>query len=133
MVSHRLSPEEKAQRLAEKRLAERWTLEEAVSFIHDLQAFLLAENVPYYLGLTGSVLYGEMRSSAKDVDIIAYPTTASEPDEDKFKNALCRFGLKMTYSREFIARMWRTSGSRDTKHVEGWHFGRKRVDIFFLK
>lgn len=60
----------------------RWTLDEAVTFLHDLQAHLRTNKVPYYVGLSGSVLYGETRTSEKDIDVVVYPSNARRPDEE---------------------------------------------------
>lgn len=127
-----MTPEEKAERLRERRAAKRWTLEEAIVFLHDLQEHLREKNVPYFVGLSGSVLYGETRSSDKDIDVIVYPRDSTKPDEAALKTAFVSFGLKMYFPREFIVKMWRKAGSEDTKHVEGWYFGYKRIDMFFL-
>ncbi len=110
-----------------------WTLEQAVTFIHELQTCFLHDSVPYYVGLTGSVLYGASRSSEKDLDIILYPTSSREPDEQGVKAALRRFGLTLLYDRDIVMKRWMQLKSTDEKHVEVWSLGKKRVDIFFLK
>lgn len=117
----------------ERRDRRRWTLDAAVTFLHDLQAMLLRDGIPFYVGLTGSVLYGSTRSSSKDLDIICYPTSTQKSDLHALKEALQAFGLRLLYDRDIVTARWRRLGSDDTKHIEVWALGPKRVDIFFLQ
>lgn len=36
------------------------------------------------------------------------------------------------FDEKFVKKMWRKVGSDDSKHVEGWYLGHKRIDVFFL-
>jgi predicted nucleotidyltransferase len=85
----------------------------------------------FSLGLTGSVLTkGE---SNKDLDLIIYPMEKTgRVDLSPAYEVLFAFGFARHMDRERVAAEWAKKDSQDTKHVEVWTLGGKRVDIFFL-
>lgn len=101
----------------------RWTLTEALSFVRLLEGYLTT----YHVAITGGVLFRGY--SDQDLDLLIYPhTTASE--QIPLRHLLERFGLKRRLDCEFIHREWRRNGSEDTKYIEVYYYGRKRIDIF---
>lgn len=107
-----------------------WTLEDALTFFRALWVAL--EPVGYHVGLTGGVLLrGE---SKKDLDVLIYPRcTHDSPDIEAVKRTFTNFGMEPYFDRAFITERWRAAGSLDEKHVEGWTYAGKRVDIFFVR
>lgn len=112
-----------------------WKLEDdAIFFVRYIREELL--KVGWAVALGGSVLYaGE---SNKDIDLVLFPLGtedgmhASKPIAD-VRACLEAWGLTMRASEETVKRQWLEEfGSRDTKHVEIWEFGGRRVDLFFL-
>jgi predicted nucleotidyltransferase len=108
-----------------------WTLDEAATFCHDLLPAVKA--VGYYVGVTGSVLYGDARASSHDLDLIIYPTSTVHSNADALTAALTAHGMRRLYDVDVVQARWRKLGSDDEKHVEVWAWGRKRVDLFFLR
>ncbi len=113
--------------------ARTWTLETAIPFIKDLRRQL--KPIGFSVGLTGSVLTHGV--STKDLDIIVFPDSTRHPLRSqgllKLNTALEKLGLKLRWDMERVHAAWRKQGSDDTKHVEVWDYGARRVDIFFLE
>lgn len=84
----------------------------------------------YYVALAGSVLTRGI--SNKDLDVVVYPESAPAHTHEKLRSHLEAFGLKLQVPVESVHRRWRKLGSSDTKHVEVWFHGQRRVDIFTL-
>lgn len=107
-----------------------WTLAETATFVQALAPTLAASG--FGVGVTGSVL--TKGQSQHDLDIIVYPlqSTAST-DIAKAKLALVEAGMACHLGADVLKRVWRKKGSLDEKEVEVWRFGKKRVDVFFLK
>lgn len=85
------------------------------------------------VGLCGSVL--KNGTSSKDLDIILFPlSTAKTPSYAKVYDTLTTFGWHQWLNADRIHHYWRSLGSDDMKHVEGWKdpLGR-RIDVFFLR
>lgn len=111
-----------------------WTLDEARSFISTVQELIFP--LGHYVALTGSVLFeGE---SKKDLDLIIYPAdTTKSLDAAEVRKALVGLGMRLRGDFAFIrmarkrSRDSRRLESLDTKEVEFWTWGEKRVDIFW--
>jgi hypothetical protein len=105
-----------------------WTLIEALDFIRRLEPFV--EPAGYHVGLLGSVLL--KGDSEKDLDVLLYPHDMAQQDHARLQQALLAADLCPLLSVANIHDIWRRKGSNDTKRVESWLFGRKRVDLFLL-
>lgn len=111
-----------------------WTRHEAFHFLGLLREDLA--KVGYAVALAGSILY--RGTSEKDLDVVIFPLGGIEPpspnpDLTALREALNDFGLTMRLDHEATMQTWRAIGSQDTKHVEVWDFGDRRVDLFFLR
>ena len=106
-----------------------WTIEEALAFIRDLQ--VVVKPTGFNLGLLGSVLYNGR--SRHDLDLVVFPSHSEYLAYTDLEEVLVLFGLKRVADCEKVHQVWRKFGSSDTKHVEVWSWGKKRVDLFFLK
>lgn len=106
-----------------------WTREEAIDLCIKLDAVLNFHG--FHCGLIGSVL--TKGTSTDDLDLIIFPHNTSEYMLKGAYEALQTFGMKRVLTRASIAHSWHREGSLDTKHVELWEFGRKRVDLFFMR
>jgi hypothetical protein len=104
-----------------------WSLVDALDLIHKLWPKLQPH---YYIGLTGSVL--REGQSPNDLDLIVYPASTQRGDKDFVARVLREAGLQRRVTVEYVHLRWRKKGSDDTKHVEVWEYGGKKVDIFFL-
>jgi hypothetical protein len=106
-----------------------WAIHEALEFVRMLEAHLAP--VGFHATIAGSVLHkGE---SPNDLDVILFPHDTGSIDMPKVFEALEEAGLKPKHSRAAVARAWERQESADTKHVEVWTFGERRVDLFFLR
>lgn len=105
-----------------------WTLEEAFNLISTLKQPLYEAG--WAIGLTGSIITNY--KSSKDLDIILFPKDCSNINHEKFREVLRKEGLVIKWTRSDIVKFWSRKSSKDTKHVEVWYFGDKRVDIFVL-
>jgi hypothetical protein len=106
-----------------------WTIEEGVDFCRRLNAHL--EPIGYGVALTGSVLF--KGKSHKDIDLIVFPLSTAKMDEALLRHTIMNFGIRPWIPMEELHELWRKKGSEDTKHVEIWRFGIRRIDLFFLK
>jgi hypothetical protein len=106
-----------------------WTLDEGLQLLRTLRPAVL--RVGFTVALGGSLAYKGF--SEKDADIIIFPMSADKIDFEALYSVLNEFGLKQVYDREQVVARWRAIGSTDTKHVEVWSYGDKRVDFLFLR
>ena len=106
-----------------------WSLAEGESFCRELYKFLAP--IGYSVAITGSVLF--KGKSFKDLDLIIYPLSTARVDVQQLRNALKEAGLRIWMEVDEVHEAWLKKGSNDTKHVEVWRFGVRRVDLFFLK
>ncbi len=106
-----------------------WTLHEGVDLCRLLNTHLAP--VGYCVALTGSVLL--KGKSYNDVDLVVYPLNTQKIDLDILRGALRLFGIKPWVSVEQVTDAWRKKGSDDTKHVEVWRSGVRRIDLFILQ
>lgn len=111
-----------------------WTLAEALPFVKSLREALIP--IGFGVGLTGSLLY--RGTSEKDIDIVLYPLGHPEPpkeiiDLSSLYCALDALGMSCYMDRAATTQTWRDIGSQDTKHVEIWSHGGRRVDLMILR
>jgi hypothetical protein len=106
-----------------------WNIDEGLHLLRTLRPALLKAG--WAVGLGGSLAY--KGSSEKDADIIVFPMSSDKVDFEALYSVLNEFGLKQLYNREQVVARWRAIGSTDTKHVEIWSYGSKRVDFLFLR
>jgi DNA polymerase/3'-5' exonuclease PolX len=102
-----------------------WTIEEAIKFSSELEEHL---GGVYHVALAGSVL--TKGTSSKDIDVIIFPHTNGEGRLDDIRERLTSFEMILKVDHEKVKEKWREGGSKDTKMVEIWKYGKKRVDIF---
>ncbi len=105
----------------------RTTLEEILPLVKQIDMIL---GDRYHVALGGSML--TEGSSTKDMDLFIYPHTtelASLEEVHSYLKALP--GMKKVFSTRFVHRQWRKQGSKDTKAVEVWVWGKLRIDIFY--
>lgn len=107
-----------------------WTLELGVNFVRDLN--VATELVGFHCALCGSVLHkGE---SSKDLDLVIFPMSTAKVDLEALQQCLKDQGLKLKFSRAFIASIWERKGRLDQKNVDAWELpDGRRVDIFHLR
>lgn len=105
-----------------------WALTEAAAFCAKLDRFM--QPTGFAIGLTGSVL--TKGRSRKDLDLIVYPMHSQYVDLKFLHEQLRAFGLKSQLSAAEVRKLWLAKGSIDTKHVEVWRHGTRRIDIFIL-
>lgn len=106
-----------------------WTLNEGVDLCGRLNRRLVTAG--YSVALAGSVLF--TGKSTKDLDLVIFPLTSNSLNLDAVRTTLTEFGLRLYVTMEKVHERWRELGSEDTKHVEVWRLGRRRIDLFFLK
>ena len=106
-----------------------WTLNEALYFCQAFSKHM--GDLGYGVALTGSVL--TQSRSLNDLDLVVFPLSTVKHDLAVLHEGLKQFGLDLLVSVEHVHAEWRKVGSADEKHVEKWRFGRKRIDLFFLK
>lgn len=110
-----------------------WNLGQGISFINKLLPAM--NKAGFYLGLTGSVLFGG--ESRKDLDILVYPTNKSKCDFDLARAVLKEAGLTCLCTFPEIQEIRKKRGTtqvpEDLKLVEAWKtkYG-QRVDFFFV-
>jgi hypothetical protein len=105
-----------------------WTLDEGLQLLRTLRPEVLKAGWAPALG--GSLAY--KGSSEKDADIILFPMSADKVNFEALYSVLNEFGLKRVYDKDQMIASWRERGSTDTKHVEVWTLGTKRVDFIIL-
>lgn len=106
-----------------------WVIEEGIDFCRRLNKHLTP--IGYVVALTGSVLI--KGKSYKDLDLVVFPLSTVKTDELLLRHTLMNFGIRPWIPVEEVHERWRKLGSEDTKHVEIWRFGIRRIDLFFLK
>jgi len=106
-----------------------WSVEEGIALCRKLHKLLLP--IGYSVALTGSVLF--KGKSHKDLDLVVFPCSTANTNESLLRHTLMNFGIRPWIPMEEVHAAWRKKGSDDTKHVEVWRFGIRRIDLFFLK
>lgn len=106
-----------------------WSLAEGITLCRRLQRRL--EPAGFAVAITGSVLF--KGKSYKDLDLVIYPLSTAHVEMHKLYEALRLVGLTPWVPADTVHARWRRLGSKDTKHVEVWRFGVRRVDLFILK
>jgi len=106
-----------------------WTLAEGVHLCRRLERRLTPAG--FAIALTGSILL--KGKSYKDLDLVVYPLSTKSVQIPLCYEALRLVGLLPLVPVERVHARWRKLGSEDTKHVEVWCLGRRRIDIFILK
>jgi hypothetical protein len=106
-----------------------WTLAEGADLCKRLSLNL--KPIGYAIAITGSVL--TKGKSHKDLDLVVFPLSTERLDAELLRKTLMDFGLRPWIPMEEVHERWRKLGSDDTKHVEIWRSGIRRIDLFFLK
>ncbi len=105
---------------------EKWELQDALVVVRELQKVIT--KVGWSVCLHGSVLY--KGASDKDLDLLLFPHNSSLADIQALYTALKGFAMKQCLTKEEVHNEWRKIGSTDTKWVEIWKYGNKRIDLF---
>ena len=105
-----------------------WTAARARLVIRDIEAELSPAG--WHVALAGSVL--TRGYSEHDLDLIVYPHCKPRKNIVGLRAALARYGLTPYASRTKVTKGWRLGGSLDTKWVEVWMLGARRVDVIVL-
>lgn len=101
-----------------------WTLGSAHAFLQELE---MQFGNRYHVALTGGVLLrGE---SWHDLDIIVYPHTTAQCSHDEIRDGLVRVGCQLFRDTDAMRAGWSANGRGDTKHVEVWTHGARRIDV----
>lgn len=101
-----------------------WTRPSAIALLVKLEA-ALAPN--YHVALAGGVLL--RGKSSHDLDVVVFPHNSNHFDMAEVRAGLESAGLRFVVGCQIVQEHWRKMGSTDTKHVEVWMDGMKRVDI----
>ena len=102
-----------------------WTRDEVLGIIEKLQPTLLPH---YHAGLWGSVL--TKGQSNKDFDLIIIPHNALiRNDYAEIAGLLTAFGFT---DRQTFDGLNRNPVYNDSRHIEKWKYGGRRVDVFNL-
>lgn len=110
-----------------------WHLLDGIKLVNELEP--LVRELGLTLAMGGSVL--RTGGSTNDLDLIVFPyctppgTTIT--DWSPLHNLLTSLGWVRLYDKEALQAEWRNRGSNDTKHVEIWKLGMRRIDIIFLQ
>jgi len=106
-----------------------WNLDDALDFMRILVEPLKEKG--WGLALGGSVPV--KGSSDNDLDLVIFPLDKSNtPPHASFRKVLLDAGLELKWSPWEIQKFWQRQASSDTKHVEVWFLGDRRVDVFVL-
>lgn len=102
-----------------------WTLRTALAFVRELEAAGAPRG--WHFALAGGVM--KTGRSSHDLDVIAFPHTVCESRYPILVDTLKVHGCERVRTATQLRHHTRSKGSKDTKHVEVWMLGDKRVDV----
>lgn len=104
-----------------------WSLQEALDLIHRIQE--PANQAGWYVALAGGVL--NKGYSYHDLDLVLVPMDCNQLGT--WNMGYVMRDVKATYVRnsEDMLSSWRSRGSNDSKFVEHWDIGGRRIDLIY--